>query len=219
MHDKQVALVLKQIQKQKEEDLDYKIAFNNFVRTHAATHRFQYVERMSGTTTTTPFLTASTTNKIPPGNLVPYYPNHQTTITNLSTEGGENAKYNENTDLIDWGKPNHLPTFTALTNIPLINVTTPLHYEYQNSQDNSPLRQGQRNKTANNSSQDLKARVRVMQFAPIPRVKPTKMSAMEIDRPPKSLAVTPSHRLLDTTNDLTRKFPQKTPIKPPLQTK
>ncbi|PLW51563.1 hypothetical protein PCANC_15219, partial [Puccinia coronata f. sp. avenae] len=78
-YEAKLSIALRRIEEQKDLDLEYQIAFNNLVRSHAETRRQQYLERMNPPVTT-PFLTTTNSGSLitnvpsaNPSRLVPNY--------------------------------------------------------------------------------------------------------------------------------------------------
>ncbi|PLW25951.1 hypothetical protein PCANC_28406 [Puccinia coronata f. sp. avenae] len=81
-YEAKLSIALSRIEEQKDLDLEYQIAFNNLVRSHAETRRQRYLERMNPPT---PFLTTANSGSLianvpsaNPSRLVPNYANKDT---------------------------------------------------------------------------------------------------------------------------------------------
>ncbi|PLW55253.1 hypothetical protein PCANC_10525 [Puccinia coronata f. sp. avenae] len=169
-----LSIAISRIEEQKVLDLDYQISFNNLVRSHAATRRQRYLERMNPPGTT-PFLTTANSgrsvpsnNTVPAANLNRLVPNYTNKDSVQSTDSYiENEDPEANKDFLDY------------------DLDDP------NLQDSSLPQQDRAKETAS-SMTDLAARVKAMTLPRIKRVDPPKERslAMEIDQSPISSGAT-----------------------------
>ncbi|PLW34069.1 hypothetical protein PCANC_27436 [Puccinia coronata f. sp. avenae] len=170
-YEAKLSIALSRIEEQKDLDLEYQIAFNNLVRSHAETRRQRYLERMNPPATT-PFLTTANSGSLianvpsaNPSRLVSNYANKDTVpATDSNIEETE-----ANEDFLDY------------------DLDDP------NLQDSSLPQQDHAKETVS-STTDLAARVKAMTLPRIKRVDPPKerSSAMEIDQSPISSGATHS---------------------------
>ncbi|PLW13371.1 hypothetical protein PCANC_17979 [Puccinia coronata f. sp. avenae] len=172
-----LSIALRRIEEQKDLELEYQIAFNNLVRSHAETRRQRYLERMN-TPATTPFLTTANSGSlitnVPSANPSRLVPNYASKDNVPATDSNiEETKANE--DFLDY------------------DLDDP------NSQDSSLPQQDHAKETVS-STTDLAARVKAMTLPRIKRVDPPKerSSAMEIDQSQISSGATHS---LPTSKD------------------
>ncbi|PLW22708.1 hypothetical protein PCASD_13731 [Puccinia coronata f. sp. avenae] len=170
-YEAKLSIALRRIEEQKDLDLEYQIAFNNLVRSHAETRRQRYLERMIPPVTT-PFLTTansgSLTTNVPSANPSRLVPNYASKDNVPATDSNiEETKANK--DFLDY------------------DLDDP------NSQDSSLPQQDHAKETVS-STTDLAARVKAMTLPRIKRVDPPKerSSAMEIDQSPISSGATHS---------------------------
>jgi hypothetical protein len=135
-YEAKLSIALKRIEEQQSIDLEYQIAFNNLVRSHAATRRQRYLKRskpvllFSSTTipltyprfiivnhsVVTPFLTSANvgsinTSTIPAVNPSFLVPNYASKDNAPSTDGDIEA----NKDFLDYGKFNNHPSLKTLS--------------------------------------------------------------------------------------------------------
>ncbi|PLW38739.1 hypothetical protein PCANC_19318 [Puccinia coronata f. sp. avenae] len=168
-YEAKLSIALRRIEEQKDLDLEYQIAFNNLVRSHAETRRQRYLERMIPPVTT-PFLTTansgSLTTNAPsanPSRLVPNYASKD----NVPATDSNIEEIEANKDFLDYDLDN------------------------PNSQDSSLPQQDHAKETVS-STTDLAAQVKAMTLPRIKRVDPPKERslAMEIDQSPILLGAT-----------------------------
>ncbi|PLW37236.1 hypothetical protein PCANC_18603 [Puccinia coronata f. sp. avenae] len=173
-----LSIALKRIKEQQSLDLEYQISFNNLVRSHAATRRQRYPERI------TPFLTSANvgsinTSTIPAVNPSCLVPNYTSKDNAPSTDGDIEA----NEDFLDYDLDNQsLQASSQHPHVP-VNETASL------TNNNAARAQA-----ATNTTSDLAARVKAMKLPQIQRVEPPSnhSTAMEVDQSPTSSGATPS---------------------------
>ncbi|PLW31732.1 hypothetical protein PCANC_22489, partial [Puccinia coronata f. sp. avenae] len=177
-YEAKLSIALKRIEEQQSIDLEYQIAFNNLIRSHAATRRQRYLERI------TPFLTSANvgslnTNTIPSVNPSRLVPNYASKDNAPSTDGDLDA----NEDFLDYDLED--PSLQASSQHPHVTA------KEMASLTNDNAAQAQ---TATNTTSDLAARVKAMTLPQIQRVEPPNdhSTAMEVDQSPTSLGATPS---------------------------
>ncbi|PLW06294.1 hypothetical protein PCANC_27650, partial [Puccinia coronata f. sp. avenae] len=96
-YEAKLLIALKQIKEQQLLNLKYQIVFNNLVRSHAATRRQRYLERINPSATT-PFLTTENSGSLTSSTTVPstnpsrLVPNYTSKDNTPSTDGDHDAK-------------------------------------------------------------------------------------------------------------------------------
>ncbi|PLW49556.1 hypothetical protein PCANC_08987 [Puccinia coronata f. sp. avenae] len=179
-----LSIALQRIEEQKELDLDYQIAFNDLVRSHAETSRQRYLKRMNHSTAT-PFLTTAKAGSInatsvPAANPTCLVPNYANKDHASSTDGDLDA----NEDFLDYDLKD-----------PSSQVSSQLPHVPANGTASLTNNIAAQVEAAKNSTSDLAARVKAMTLPQIQRVEPPKdhTMAMEVNPSPTSSAAIPSH--------------------------
>ncbi|PLW28813.1 hypothetical protein PCANC_25186, partial [Puccinia coronata f. sp. avenae] len=181
-YEAKLSIALRRIEEQQSLDLEYQIAFNNLVRSHAATRRQRYLERMNHSVVA-PFLTSANVgslnvNTIPSVNPSRLVPNYASKDNAPSTDGDANE------DFLDYDLED--PSLQASSQHPHV----PVKETASLTNDNAVRAQ-----VATNTTSDLAARVKAMTLPQIQRVDPPNdhSTAMEVDhQSPTSSGATPS---------------------------